>query len=349
MLRSRPRLGALAVILAAAPLASAQYKITNMGFTADPGERMYMTQSGSVVQDNHMYSNGVLSTLPTFQGVSPLALGINANNLVVGTNPSASNAHAFMYDGSMIDLGNMGGTSADATGVTDSGTIVGGYLTMPNKVTVQKGFEKVGKTVTVLKSLYGGLYDSVSVWGVTESGTAFGDSAGYNNPNINLPVIWKSATPTELPLATGFDEGVVVGANSLGQFIVNETTASYVTDMFLYSGGALTELPNMPGGSGAFAFNSTGEILATGFTSKGAFESVLYKPGVGFINETSLVASAGYTSFQGMAINDAGQIAGVAWGSNGYEGLLLTPQSVPEPTSWCILGVGILALLRRRR
>jgi uncharacterized membrane protein len=333
-------------------LAFCQYTIQDLGFTGDPGQRMYMNQSGSVVQDNHLWINGVLSTIPASKNASGVvAGGINDSNVVVGGQEFGVNYRAFSYNGTTTDLGLFGGTQSFASGINNSGEIAGVVDLNKNNVTVGQGFIKNGSTVTNLKNVYGGLYQSAGADGITNAGVAFGASADANNDGNNVPVIWKSATPTVLPLDPGFVSGTAVAADHDGDIIVDETTAAGVTDMYLYSStGVKSALPNMPGGSGAFAFNDNGDILATGYTANGTFESVLYEPGMGFINETSLIAGTGYTSFQGMTINDAGQIAGIAWSLNaGYHPLLLTPKAVPEPTTCAALGLGLVAYIKRRR
>ncbi|HVT13903.1 MAG TPA: hypothetical protein VHE55_16690 [Fimbriimonadaceae bacterium] len=79
-----------------------------------------------------LYSGSSLHDLGTFPGGTQSAgYAINSSGVVVGESDGTNieSAHAFLYDGSMHDLGALGTTSAAlsiAYGVNDSGQVVGG-------------------------------------------------------------------------------------------------------------------------------------------------------------------------------------------------------------------------------
>ena len=103
-----------------------------------------------------LYSNGVMKDLgtlagPSNTGVDSEATAINDKGQVVGVSGTASN-NAFLYSGgTMTDLGTLGGSGSTATGINESGQIVGWSMTTDDSA--QHAYLYSGGTMIDLNSL----------------------------------------------------------------------------------------------------------------------------------------------------------------------------------------------------
>jgi probable HAF family extracellular repeat protein len=167
-------------------------------------------QSATAAGNGHafLYSNGVgMIDLGTLGGdASSYAAGINASGAVVGSSFSAPGVpHPFLYTpaSGMIDLNtlvppNFGGTLGGASGINDSGSIVGGgsfngrpdafLLTPPATAGVQDGqteearFWQGGDGQALIRSFNGGPGAmALSSWLATNFGNLYGAGAGAHN------------------------------------------------------------------------------------------------------------------------------------------------------------------------
>jgi probable HAF family extracellular repeat protein len=109
-------------------------KVTDLGLIADGSEALAINDKGQVVGDSgehaFLYSGGVMLDLGTLGGQTSTALAINKNGQVVGFINSGGQV-AFLYsNGQMKDLNtflpaNSGWSLTQATGINDSGQVVG--------------------------------------------------------------------------------------------------------------------------------------------------------------------------------------------------------------------------------
>ena len=175
--------------VSAAPAWAAGYTITDLGDLGGGYSYAYgINASGQVVGNSYtsggyqhafLYSNKTMTDLGTFSGTpsytsyTSFANGININGQVVGqstTNGAYTSAsHAFLYsNGSMTDLGTLGGTSSSASGINTSGQVVGN------------------------SSNHAFLYSNNT--GMTDLGTLGGGASFANGININGQVVGRSYT-----------------------------------------------------------------------------------------------------------------------------------------------------------
>ncbi len=154
-----------------------------------------------------LYSGGVMTNLGSLGGQLSVALAINNNGQIVGSSELAGGAtHAFLYDGTMHDLGTLGGTSV-ANAINDSGQVVGYFS--PTATTL-RAFLYMNGTMTDLNSLLmpGSLPSGVSLaaaTGINNAGqiTAKGsDGLGYV-----LSPHGGGSGPSTLPAITGIVNG----------------------------------------------------------------------------------------------------------------------------------------------
>jgi uncharacterized repeat protein (TIGR01451 family) len=130
-----------------------------------------------------LYSGGVMINLGSLGGQLSGALAINDNGQIVGSSQTGGATHAFLYDGTMHDLGTLGGTCV-ANAINNSGQVVGYFSPT---ATTTRAFLYMNGTMTDLNNLLmpGSLPAGVSLaaaTGINDHGqiTAKGsDGLGY--------------------------------------------------------------------------------------------------------------------------------------------------------------------------
>jgi len=215
-------------------------------------------------------------------------------------------------------VGNLGVGNSQAAGINDSGQVVGNSWTTDGS---DRAFLSTG----------GNLYDLGQIGGPGGASYAY----AINNHS----------------LVTGQASGGIGG--------------NY--DAFLYTGmpgidGNMYDLGNLGGSSEGWAINNAGQVVGDSYLADGTTDvAFLYSGGdritdLGgtMIDLNTLIANGSDTQTLGdwtleaaYGINDNGDIIGYGINPSGQtEAFEL---SVPEPASFSLLGVGALALLRRRR
>jgi probable HAF family extracellular repeat protein len=120
-----------------------------------------------------LYFNGVMTNLGGLGGQLSGAAAINNNGQIVGSSQLAGgDTHAFLYDGSMHDLGTLGGNCA-ADAINDSGQIVGYFSPTP---TVPRAFIYSNGTMTDLNTLL--------MPGSLPGGSSLAVATGINNAGV---------------------------------------------------------------------------------------------------------------------------------------------------------------------
>jgi len=114
------------------------------------------------------------------------------------------------------------------------------------------------------------------------------------------------------------------------------------THGFLDTGGSFTSI-DVPGSSQtqAFGINDAGQIVGAYVYSTGTLHGFVATGG----DFTSIdVPGSSFTIAYG--INEAGQIVGFYGDNTGTpHGFLATPQAAPEPSTWALLGIGLIGLV----
>ena len=293
------------------------------------------------------YASGAMQDLGTLGGAESFGSSINDSGYVVGKSYVAGDArvHAFYAgDGPMRDLGTLGGTDSDAYGVNAAGRVVGvaslrgdlsshAYLSAPDGGALQDlgtlgGDFSTGEAVN----------DADQVVGT--SFTSGGDFHGF---------LWQNGAMQDLGTLGGNSRARAISSNGLIVGFSDYGTGSSFAVRFV--GGMVENLGAIAGdtGSQALGVNASGVVVGESFLS-GSIplpRAFVYDGGMMFDLRSLVDASgAGWTFSSAAGVNDAGQIVGTGYIEGRTHAFVLTP--VPEPTSLAALGLGALAVLRRR-
>ena len=208
------------------------------------------------------------------------------------------------------DYGPVGSDYFWATGINNSGQVVGEKSDGLHGCTLLGGF------------LYSGGSFLFTLGGPAAAINDSGQVAGRPGLTANCPgnaYLYSSGLPTylpDLPGSTG-DWSIANAINSSGQVVgyVYRSLSGQDERAFLYSGGLMTALGFLPGGttSAANGINDSGQIVGYGTNSSGNNEAFLYSRGV----MAGLGTLPGYVHSVATAINNSGQIVGYATDASG--------------------------------
>lgn len=191
---------------------------------------------------------------------------------------------------SVVDLGSLGGSSAIAYGINDSGSVVGWA-------------ETAGGTQNAFLSANGAFQnlalpsssDSYA-YGINASGTVAGNSVIDGQTQ---GTIWSGGTATNLGagvFATGInDAGVVIGSNGHAFELVN---------------GTFRDLGLLPGGdwSAAYGINDAGTVVGYGNVDSVTYRGFVWTATGGMME----LGTLGGSDSEAMAVNDSGEVVGQA-------------------------------------
>ncbi|MBI2826893.1 MAG: hypothetical protein HYX69_19635 [Planctomycetia bacterium] len=302
-------------------------------------------------------TTGTIKDLGTLGGTYAWGVGINGNGQVAGVSATTGDAaeHATLWspttpggtNGTLYDLGTLGGTYSQANGVNASGQVAG-YSDMPGDVDSHAFMWKP----TTPGGAAGAMYDLGSLggpftiaWDINNSGQVAGSSdtteITYESSHAFL---WQPTTPNGTG-GTINDLGTLGGSSSDGNGINNAgqvTGSSRTTDDVAVH--AFRWTPSIPGStSGTMqdigtlgGLNSYGYAVSAAGNVVGMSEvdaqvsnnthAFLYASDTGMVDLNTLVDSfSGWELLDAYDINDAGQIAGQGLINGEYHAYLLTP------------------------
>ncbi len=338
-------LSAGTLALTAAPALASTYSITDLGSlgygtTVATG----INDSGQITGESYLGTE-VQTKCPTPKHKPPCF-----------THPG----HAFMWsNGTMTDLGTLGGLDSQGNAINDLGDVVGtsataagssaftdqaGKMTAINTgdaTAINNSGEIAGGGSFPVANTPGDVFEQAFTWNpqtmqttvlgllpgeggiftVASGINSSGEVVGSGDNSASMERAWKYQNGTMTDIGTlGGPQASATAINSSGQIVGFAQTTSDADEGFLYMNGKMTAL-----GLNVFpyAINDHGVIVGQGPTGGAVVDS-----GGGFQNLNNLVpAGSGFTLNQAVGINDNGQI--VANGSNNTTGqnnaFLLTP------------------------
>lgn len=228
------------------------------------------------------------------------AYGINETGQVVG-----QSLHAFLWqNGTITDLGTLGGSSSLALGINDAGQVVGYSYTTGNAAS--HAFLWQNGTMIDLGTLGG---SSSEARDINDAGQVVGSSTKAGNFPRHA-FLWQNGTMTDLGTLHG-SFTVAHGVNDAGQVVGESATVSGGRDAFLWQNGTMTNLGNL-GGSGwtvAFDINDAGQVVGYSYTAGSvAQRAFLWQNGT-----MTDLGTLGGSHSRAYGINNLGQVVGVSY------------------------------------
>lgn len=312
-------------------------------------------------QEAAILNHGVLTRLGTMGLLNSSASGINAQGQVSGTASSSvrhststlmqggqlwttlSDSRAFLYsDGTLTDLGTLGGSFSESTAINASGQVLGNSTTTAdNDDAKRQAFIYSKGQLTGLGTLGGSL----------SRANAFNDSGLVTGSSLNAQdklqaFIYQDGLMTGLDVGGEFSTGTAISSD--GRIAGQLTLSDGSQQVFLYQSGQVTllNLPMITGGksfASAKSVNDRGDVVGHALT--GDYRDMVYLYTDGQAQDiNSLLDPASQlnvTVSDVLSIDDEGRIMALA-GSQRY---LLTPTgSIPEPQSALLMSLGLLAM-----
>ncbi|BAY27000.1 hypothetical protein NIES2100_68200 [Calothrix sp. NIES-2100] len=302
-----------------------------VGYADAPGEFEYYHA--------FLAQKGRIKDLGTLGSYNSAARGINNSGQVVGESLNSSRLRrAFLWEnGVMKELGTLGGSWSVATNINDAGTVVG--FSTPTGTTEQEHavLWKDGK-IQDLGTLNNSSYSFPSDINESEQVVGYSDGRAF---------LWEKGVTKDLGTLGG-NGSSAYSINNLGQVVgYSDVENGFPRNAFLWQDGVMKSLGTL-GGDDSYAYdiNNLGQIVGTAQT--GEFREYPYLPSNlpeeiahGFLWENGVMTdlnnliptTTSWEIISPWAINDLGQIAGVGVRNGQLRAFLMTPKSVPEPTS----------------
>ena len=247
-----------------------------------------------------------ITDLPAFDGpvngrfIQSYGFGINASGQITGSAGGDMFNHAFVYDGTMHDLGTLGGLQSTGLGINASGQVTGVSDSFTAGNLAKHAFFYDG---TMHDIDTGGLFGYSAGLGINASGQITGESASSWQPDRHA-FFYDGAMHDIGTLGGQTSSGR--GINASGQITGNSTLMpnSSLLHAFFYD-GAMHDIGTLGGSSSeGNGINDRGQITGSSSTSAGLVHAFFYD---GTMHD---IGSLGGSRSEGFAINSSGQIVG---------------------------------------
>jgi probable HAF family extracellular repeat protein len=195
----------------------------------------------------------------------------------------------------------------------------------------------------------GGLQSSAAAINASGQVVGYSDNNNPNSPEVHA-FLYKGGSMQDLGTLGGTYSSAL-GINNGGQVVGFSLTSGNDFHAFLYANGSMSDLGTLGGtGSQAYAINTAGVIVGNASTSSGATDAFVDSKGVMTDLNSLINPNSGWVLQGATSINDAGQIVGMGTIDLGAglgvqtHAFLLTPQSVPEPSSLMLIILGTVGV-----
>jgi probable HAF family extracellular repeat protein len=245
--------------------------------------------------------------IPTPDGCNSTALGLNDHADVVGFCYQNEESNAFLYryyDGTIKDIGSLGGQATTATAINNADQIVGYSADSNNNVLAFLYTQNQG--VTSLGTLAGG--SNSEAFAINASGQIVGDSQA--DGDTHRPALFGADGVQDLGVSSK-NSGTLktaYGINAGGQIVGRYDLDDGSTHAFLLASSHLTDLGTLGGaGSEALGINQNGLIVGDSETRNGSTHGFVFNGNS--IRDLGTLNGFDKASYA-RAVNDSGQIVG---------------------------------------
>lgn len=361
--------------------AAAEFKLYDLGLYANNGaQAMAVNNSGQAAglstvgltsTANAFFFNGQTLTNLHTQGGNLLGgysgstgYGLNEAGTSVGqalrSNITAYVPYISLNGGTMTEInnplgaGNSGTAGGVARDINNQGLVVGSAYTAGNTSIRAFAWDSTTGQGVNLGSLGGSQSEATAV---NDAGVAVGWSY---LPNFTRRAVSFAGGVAQDLGTLGGAQAQANGINDQGQVVGWAHTASGAQHAFAYQNGTMTDLGTFSGlgSSVAKGVNDAGWVVGDAHWGGqyGDHHAFLYRDGQLQDLNNLIDPNLGVTLLGAQAVSDTGYI--VAWGRTNLttpRAFLLTPEhllptsAVPEPASWALSSLGVLAMLARRR
>jgi len=276
-----------------------------------------------------LWKDGGVVDLGTLGGYEGLALAVNNHGQVVGIAtdavpdsfpgfpngiPWGAQSRAFRWqNGTIQDLGTLGGTDATSAFVNDHGQIAGmsytnSTINPATGIPTQDPFLWDDGKLLDLGTL-GGTFGFPN--GINNHGEVVGQSNLVGDSNYH-PFLWKRGLLMDLGTLGG-DKGFASSVNDTGEIVGRaDLQGSEIHHAFLWKHGTMTDLGIPPGGgpcSTAYSINSKGQIVGDSGICNVGGPPFLWEHGVIYNLNDLVLPGSDLTLVDVDTINDRSEIA----------------------------------------
>jgi probable HAF family extracellular repeat protein len=259
--------------------ASLAFAVNNRGDVVGQADTPEVDALGEAISVAFLVDGAGLHSLGSLPGLpNSQALSINNKGVIAGRSYGAGedqDLRAFVWDrGAMRDIGTLGGTSAEAFGINDAGSIAGDSTTAGG---ARHAFVYEKGLMRDLGTLGGSLSRALSI---NNGGQVVGFSSLANGERHAFVTGGKGGALRDLgTLGGGFSRAEFI--NNRGEIVGQSTTADGDVHAFLYSQGKMIDLGTLGGFySAAFNTNARGDIVGESDTADGDTHAFLVHDGV---------------------------------------------------------------------
>jgi probable HAF family extracellular repeat protein len=271
-----------------------------------------------------LWRNGRMIDLGTLEGgYESYATGVDNRGQVTGSavntipdpfSPFGLQNRGFLWqDGTMRDLGTLGGPDTAPGPMNEQGQIAGFSLTsfIPNPTTgiptADPFLWKDGRMLDV--GTLGGTFGNANAL------NNHGQVVGVSNLAGDLtfhPFFWDRGVLIDVGTLGG-DNGTPNWINDAGEVVGNaDLPGSQTHDAFLWRHGVMTDLGNLGQTSNAYGINSKNQVVGHSLINDGTFRAFLWENRGPMIDLNTLVpANSSLLLTDAFNINDQGEITGI--------------------------------------